>query len=182
MPLVATPLLTRLLIDTQNGTGASGTITLTVGTVSSVYKRLIVEIVGRSDTAASTTSARLTINGSSTAADYNAQIDQGNAASASASEAVGSVAYIFAGYFPGATSTASWYGHTTIEIPEFANTSVFRSVLLRSPGGQNAASGGITVASIGGVYESTTAVSTLGLVLAAGNWTAATVARLYAER
>lgn len=179
MPL--SPGVTGLVkLDQQVGTGASGV--LTFSSVPGMYNELEVVLIGRSDTAATSTSFRVTINGNTTASNYFQQTLQAAATVASASENMGGVAFIFGGMVPGATSTANVYGSSAVRFPEYANTSVFKPVQIESGGQANDASGLFTVSKTSGVIKLTAAITSIELTLAAGNWTALSVARLYGMR
>jgi len=160
-------------IDTKTGTGASGV--LTFSSIPAIYRELELTIIGRSDTAATSTSFRITINGNTTATNYFQQTLQGSAAVASASENMGGVAFIFGGMVPGATSTANVYASSVLKFPEYANTSPFKMVQVEAGGQANDASGLFTASNTSGVIKLTAAITSIELTLAAGNWTTTSV-------
>ena len=170
---------TVVRLDQQSGTGASGIITFS--TVNANFRNLIIRGVGRSDNASHAVTARLSFESSPTSGAYDHQRAFAFATTLQADENIGAADYITIGVFPGSTSTSNLYGSATIEIPEYANTSIFKPVQIQSGGQTHLGTGEIVTAMVSGVWESTAAISTIRLVLSAGNWTTASRFTLYGE-
>lgn len=161
----------------QVGTGASGV--LEFSSIPAGYRALIVELVGRSDAAAAAASARLTFETSPTAGAYDHQLLTTFGATLSASENVGASDWIALGFVPAGTSSANLHAAIAIELPEYANTGILKPVRVVGSGLTNLAANGLFTTQVAGVWESTAAIDRVRLVLASGNWTTSTVARLY---
>lgn len=167
---------TDYVIDTQIGTGASGV--LTFSSIPATFRELELTIVGRSDTAATNIGLRIAFNSDSTAAHYfDQQIQVSNTILAS-SENLGANGYISAGNVAGASSTANVYTMHKVWLPEYANTSIFKPIQILQGGALSAATGLVLGRTINGVFESTSAIASMTLTLASGNWTTVSKATL----
>lgn len=158
-------------IDEKNGTGASGTISFTG--IPQIYRALKLHICGRSTDASLAVGTRMTFEASPTAGAYNSQRFSAAATVTGASELIGTVDRIDTGGIPAASSPANCYSGTEITIPEYRNTSMFKTVHVLDVYPADLASGGLVVQINGGVWESTAAIDQIHIALSAGNWTAA---------
>lgn len=161
------------------GTGASGVMTVTIP-ATPAYEKLVIEVGGRSDAAAQNASVRMTVNGNTTAADYDYQYISAAVGAIVAAENVGANAFILAGFVPGATGvSANQIGTQVIEIMRYLNTSVHKPIRIRNGGGYDYASGAMLPMTVSGSFESTAAVASVTFTLSAGNWTSLSYARAY---
>jgi hypothetical protein len=165
------------VIKTVSGTGASGT--LSFNPITGVYRQLWLVLYGRSDTAATSATVKIQLNGNSTGASYIYQLTRSSATVVSGVEAIGTQGWIHGGVVPGATSTANYYSQSQIWIDEYANTSNFKIVNVDAAGITNGASSGIIKDNVSGQFGSTAAVTQIDLVLTAGNWTTGSRATLW---
>lgn len=152
-----------------SGTGASGVITFS--SIPATYRELQLSIYGRGTAAAAGVGVLMTLNGNTTAADYDYEFLQAIGASAAAGESLGANAYITCGSVPAASSTANLHSVTKITIPEYANTGGWKAVLVLAAGLATLTTGNLNPQFIGGAFESTAAIATIALTLTSGNWT-----------
>lgn len=159
-------------IATATGTGSSGTITFS--SIPSTYTHLQVRILGRSDTAAVTQTAVLTLN-NDTGANYayHTLLGDGTIVSAAGTASASNIPRI---YSVGNNATASVMSVGIIDIHDYASTTKNKTVRIWTGDDRNG-SGRTALSS--GLWQSTTAVSRLDIITAAGNWTTATKFALY---
>ena len=167
------------LLQTVNGTGASGVLTLTV---PAGYQELELTLRARGDTVATLVGAQMTFNGDTTATNYNTEIVYASAAVPGSVEALGSLAYLGVGDFPAASSTANLYSTCKIWIPEYASTTGFKTVHCHNAGFRTLTTTNLIPQYVSGCWESETAITSIVVTASAGNWTTATVARLWGKR
>jgi len=161
-----------------NGTGASGTIEFS--SIPQIYRALQLHVCGRSDAAgAAGASIWATFESSPTAGAYNTQRTIFSATTSSLSEQLGTVDRVDCGAVPTAGSTANLYSGVIITIPEYRNTSMWKNVVTHSGSVTDLSSGGLSVRTNYGVWESTAAIDRIRLALSTGNWTTATRVTLW---
>lgn len=158
-------------IAEASGTGASGVITFS--SIPATYRELEITVFGRGDTAATNVNCRMTINGNSTATDYDSEHGLASGISTTAVEHLGDVGYIDAGNFPAASSTSNLYSSTKLWLPEYANTSPWKVVQFLTSNLLTLLTGNLTPRFGAAAFESTAAISSLTFTLSAGNWTTA---------
>lgn len=166
-------------IAEASGTGSSGV--LTFSSIPATYRELELVLVGRSDTASTSAGVRVAFNGDATAANYLEQLMQAFSTTVSASEAIGANGFFSALSVAAASSTANVYGAARILLPEYANTSIFKPVEMRQFGAASSASSFVPAKLIVGEYKSTSAIASITVTLAAGNWTTLSRATLWGK-
>jgi hypothetical protein len=135
---------------------------------------------GRSDAAATSASVRMAFNGDSTAANYDYQYIAGSNTLISGAENIGASAFILVGFVPAASGvSASHMGSSGIHIPQYLSTAGYKAVRAQTGGGNDLATGAMLELVIGGLWESTAAITSITLTLSAGNWTTASRAAAY---
>lgn len=160
-----------------SGTGSSGILTFSA--IPATFGELLVTVWGRSSAAVAASTLMLSLNGNTTPADYDYQYMRAAGTALEGAESVGAAAFIFCGFMPGASSTASLHSAAKIWLPEYANTGAFKTVIAHAAGQSNLVAGGLYVWQASGTFESTAAISSVTLTLGTGNWTTASRARLY---
>lgn len=152
------PRVTNSYESIQTVTVGSGDASdITFSSIPSTYKHLQVRLIGR-DTfyANSDTAWKITFN-SDTGSNYSYHGLTGDGSSASAS-AGSSAAFIYIAGFPTDGATASTYGATVVDVLEYANTNIYKTV--RALGGYDKNGGGF-VALRSGNWRSTSAITSL---------------------
>ena len=156
-------------IASATGTGSSGTITFS--SIPATYASLQIRVLGRSTTANSVTTFTVQYDGN---AMTNFHWLRGNGSAVSAGNTNVPV------YVPADTATANIMGVGIIDILDYSNTT--RNKTSRSFGGWNGNNDFTTnerlqLASF--FRDNTSAITSISLVLTAGNWTTNTVVALY---
>lgn len=161
------------LIQTVSGAGA----TLDFTGIANTYQHLWLIVEGRSDTAATSTNLLMRFNGD-TSAIYDWERYDAGAATVSAGESIAATS-LMVGEITGATATASRPGLCEILIPNYAETSFFKS--FRSGGGftPTATSGNIVYRGNFGLWRSTVAITQVTFLPLAGSFIAGSRASLY---
>lgn len=163
-------------IATANGTGSSGTITFS--SIPDTYKHLQIRYIGRnSATGSAFATLRLRMNGYTSA--YPLHRLFGDGATASAYAATTEV-YIQDNMSMASNSaTASVFGAGIIDILDYADTNKFKTLRALS-GTDNNGSGHIILGS--GLYQQTTAVTSITLEANGVNWQTNSTFALYGIR
>ncbi len=159
-------------IATATGTGSSGTITFS--SIPSTYSHLQVRILGRSDAAAVTQTAVLTVN-NDTGANYAYHSLSGDGTSVSASGTASS-SNIPRIYSVGNNATASIMSVGIIDIHDYASTTKNKTVRIWTGDDRNG-SGRTALSS--GLWINTSAINRVDITTASGNWTTASTFALY---
>jgi hypothetical protein len=141
------------------------------------YRNLFVQLMTRSDTAATFTSQFLQFN-ADTATNYDSQTIKGNATTASASQSTGSVRMNLS-LTCGDTAPADTSGFTSLWIFDYARTTWRKGVLGFAGTKTVDAAGGINAEVVAGFYDLTDAVTSLKFFPQAGNYMAGTVITLW---
>jgi len=158
-----------------SGTGASGV--LEFSSIPSSYRSLRVIWMGKSD-AATPPGLRLTFETSPTAGAYNNQTLQVSASTTTVSENLGTSDFIQAGVVS-SNVTANIVASGDILLPEYANTSVFKTALCLNSGADVLSTGNFFFRNVAGLWESTAAINRIRLTLSSGSWTTTSRATLY---
>jgi hypothetical protein len=158
--------------------GSGGAADFTFSSIPSTYTDICVFLSGRSTASFTRRVLRLRINGSSTASDYSGRdlIGSGSAAS-SGTQAVGDSSYIQIFDLPAANATANTFGNISIYIPNYANSSTFKSVSVDSVAEDNATTAYMSL--LAGLYNQNTAISQIYLAPDSGNFAQHSTAYLY---
>jgi hypothetical protein len=157
-------------IATASGTGSSGTITFS--SIPSTYTHLQIRAIGRNSYPATQFNTRFN---SDTGANYAWHTFYGTGAATAAS---GSASATFIGTYGLAYSslTAGIMSGYVIDILDYANTNKYKTT--RTLGGFDANGSG-EQGLFSGLWMSTTAVTSIDLIAASGNWTTDTRFALY---
>jgi len=158
-------------LATVSGTGSTGIITFTG--IPSTYKHLQIRVLAK-DTGATSTGLEITFN-SDTTANYSRHRIVGNGSTVAAFGAGGISSIPMLGSV-GLPTAASTYGVFIIDILEYANTNIFKTVRVLS-GQDSNGSGAVDFTS--GSWRSTSAISTVTVSLSASNYTTASQIALY---
>ena len=160
-------------IATATGTGSSGTITFS--SIPSTFKHLQIRGIMRTDEAgATTTNCYITVNGV-TGTSYAYHILRGNGSTAIASGGA-STGFTFPGNATGAAATASVMGVLIADVLDYGSTTKNKT-LRYFTGFDNNGSGEVYISS--GLYNSTSAISSIEIKTSSNNWTTATTFALY---
>lgn len=165
-------------IASATGTGSSGTITFS--SIPNTYQHLQIRCLLRNDEAANAyRDLRIRLNGD-TGTNYNAHLLYGDGTSATATERATPSTYTYItamldGY-PRDSVTANVMGVIIIDIHDYASTT--KQTTTRHFGGVDAnGAGRIFVSS--GLWNSTSAVTSVDIISEAGNWKTSTSFALY---
>jgi len=161
-------------IATANGTGSSGVITFS--SIPSTYTHLQIRNIGRG-TGAGTT-IKITAN-SDTAANYARHYMYGDGATAGAGNSTSQTGADIA-YTSLSTDLSNTYAVNIIDILDYANTSKYKTFRVLTGLDVNGSGGYAQLTS--GLWQSTSAITTLTLTLNAGSYTTASQFALYGIR
>lgn len=154
-------------IATYSGTGSSGVITFS--SIPSTYTDLYLVIAARNDSATYQV-AKLTFNGDTgTNYSYTRLLTDGS--SAPFSDRSSNFAYIDAGYTWGTNGTSGTYTQLNLSVQNYANTTTYKTALMRQTG--------VYTGAMVGLWRSTSAISSLTITAASGNWATGSTFTLY---
>lgn len=151
--------------------GSGGAATIDFTSIPGTYTDLLVKISGRN-----TSSGRfinVTFNSDTTAANYEGRYIEGNGASASSAADQDQTV----GYVSVSSYTASTFGNSEFYIPNYANTSTYKSFSADGVMENNA-----TTAFMGlfaGLWKSNSAITSISLALSSNNFAQYSTATLY---
>lgn len=168
---------TMLKIAEATGTGASGV--LTFSSIPATFGVLHLVYYGRSTVSSTIANVLMTINGNTTAADYDYEYGQAAASAVTTSENLGAVANIAAGPVPGANSPSNLHASALLWLPEYAQASGMKTAHGVHGGQFDLTTGNFRPQFMSAVFEPTGAISSIALALSSGNWTTTSKARLY---
>ena len=165
-----------LLASSTVGAGGASSIDFT--SIPSTYTDLVVKLSGRSTASFTRRTLRITINNSTTASDYADRYLLGNGASASSSaDAAGSQSYIVGWDLPAATGTSNTFANIEIYIPNYANSSAYKSLSIDGVGEENGTTAYMGL--VAGIYNQNTAISRVTLTPDSGNFAQYSSAYIY---
>lgn len=156
--------------------GALSSAGIDITNVPATYQDLFLVLQLRSTAAVTTTSSILYFNGDASATNYSRTTLQGDGSSASSSRDVNYSQLYFADGTPGANSTANIFSVVTINILNYANTSTFKAVLMRTAADLNGS--GITNL-VAGLWRSTSAINRLSAGAVSGSYATGSTFALY---
>ena len=143
--------------------------------IPQIFSSLMVTGIARSTKAATNDNLEFQFNNDSTATNYWLQILQGVNASVSASAGNG---ITLVGQFPAASSTANCAGNFTCIIPEYSNTTFFKSFnSINSYVASSASNAGFF--NFGGQWSNTSSISSIRIKFTTGNILSGSRFRLY---
>lgn len=147
--------------------------------IPATYETLVLELMGRGDTAATFVLPQLRFNNDSGANyDDHSHYAVGGGASPASSSNVGATSAAIGG-LTAASATANKPGYATIRIPNYAKT-VFQKVAHASVDRfESNVAGGLVTQQTAALWRSTAAINRITLSASAGNFIAGTVATLY---
>lgn len=176
MGLVAEPTVGSQLI-TEFGPLGGTAASFAFSSIPGTYRALRLMLVGRGDTAATSTVVNVTINGDG-GSNYDRQTLQGTASTASAS-AVAAATTEQIGSIAASTAVASATGQIIVDIPLYAGTT-FRKSMICTVSLKTADSNvGMFVARVDLHWRSTAAITAITLTPGAGNFAAGSWCVLY---
>lgn len=144
-------------IATVTGTGSS--TSLTFNSIPSTYKHLQIRGISRNTGGSASYAVYLTFNGSSSG--YSWHYLKGNGSAASASGAASEVNINLQNADAGGTSTASVVGAQLIDIHDYASTSKYKTVRAITGTDANTASTNFAISLGSGLWQSTSAISSI---------------------
>lgn len=160
-------------IATATGTGSSGTIQFT--SIPSTFKHLQIRGIMRTDEPGATeTNCYITVNGI-TGTSYAYHILRGNGTTVVASGGA-STGFTFPGNATGAAATASVMGVLIADVLDYASITKNKTLRYFTGFDRNGA-GEVYVSS--GLYNATTAITSIEIKTSSNNWTTATTFALY---
>lgn len=164
-------------IATVSGTSGSGT--LTFSSIPSTYKHLQVRFTGRNNSDTAGYQMRIRAN-SDTGNNYSSHVLRRNGTSSVISS------YNLTSYMdsnveliPGAQETANIVAAGIIDILDYKETTEFKTFRMNAGMGTKYTSSVFQNVVMGGNWRSTTAISSLDFILAAGVWNTLTTFSLY---
>lgn len=165
-----------LIASSTVGSGGAASIDFT--SIPSTYTDLCVYLSGRSTASFTRRILRLRFNNSSTASDYTGRdlVGSGSAASSGVQNA-GDSTYIQIFDLPAANATANTFGNIMIYVPNYANTSIYKSISVDSVAEDNATAAYMSL--LAGRYNQNTAISQINLLPDSGNFAQYSTAYLY---
>lgn len=165
----------EVLIEEYTADGTTGTKTFSA--IPGTYRSLRLEWVGRSSQAATSTNITVQFNGD-TASNYDSQLKAASATTLSASESLGATSALV-GSLSAASATANYAGSGRLFINEYAGTTFFKSGQSQYSYQTGTASGNLTNRAYVIGWRSTSAITSMTVALASGNYVSGTKLRLY---
>jgi hypothetical protein len=166
----------KLISSVTVGSGGAASIDFT--SIPSTYTDLCVYLSGRSTASFTRRILRLRLNNSSTASDYTAKDIVGSGSAVTpGSQSAGTSTYIQVWDLPAATAMASTFGNIMIYLPDYANTSTYKSVSVDSVAENNITASYMSL--LTGFYNQNTAITQVNLLPDSGNFAEYSTAYLY---
>jgi hypothetical protein len=145
--------------------------------IPQTYRHLMLEVYGRSDTAATSTSLRMRIQNLSTAIYYD-QRSVVAGTSVSADESLGATS-ARVGLVSAASAPAPLMGTATILLPHYTQANKEKPYIAHSTVLLALSTGGIQIAQFGGVADNSSAIDRITIFPLAGSFVADSIATLY---
>jgi hypothetical protein len=155
----------------------SSAATFDFTSIPATFRHLLLEIYCRGDAAAAAANVLLRFNNDS-AANYDYQLLQASAGSASGVEAFAQTS-TYLGNAPAANAPANVFGNTRADIPYYANSTNQKSVTSQSALKTGTTTGTLFSYCPAGFWRSTAAINRITLLLSSGNFVSGSVATLY---
>lgn len=160
--------------------GAGGVASIDFQAIPQTYDDLLIEMVGRGDTAATAVALVAQFNGDA-AANYDGQRLRGFGTTVAASESLGAGS-AQVGELTGATADAGSPGAVSIRIPGYARTAFHKTLQSSYSNKRTTTSGNLHMGHHAGFWRSTAAITRVTLAPTAGNLVEGTRAVLYGLR
>ena len=154
--------------------GVGGSSSISFSSIPSTYKHLQIRFISRSSDAAAVRGMNITFNGD-TAANYTRHQLSGDGSTTSATGGADEND-IQAGQVPGSTVASGIMGVGIYDIHDYASTTKFKTMRIFNGFDTN---GSGTIRMQSGLWRSTSAISSLSLILNAGNFIEGTTFALY---
>jgi len=155
----------------------AATASISFTAIAADWSHLLVEVDARGDTAAVTTDLYVRLNGD-TGANYDTQQFNANAGASNPAESLAQTV-IRLGQIPAASAPANLFSHRDIVISSYASTTREKVVTMRGSLKYGTATGNMQMLAHSGFWRSAAAITSVTLLLAAGNFVAGTRATLY---
>lgn len=167
-------------IGTAVGTGSSGT--LSVSSIPNTYKDLVISLVGRTTNASVAQGEACPANfNSDTAGNYYWQRLVVQNATESHGQGLGTAGITGLPAVHGSSHTSTMRGMINMEVIDYADTSMWKQFVFNGRQPNNLTTGLSYHITGTGEYRSTSAISSVAFVLAAGSWTADSVLNVWAR-
>jgi hypothetical protein len=140
--------------------GSGGQATITFASIPATYSHLQIRAIGRTDRASTLDGFRIQFNNITTTAQYRSHFLGGNGSTAFSGDEL-NTAGVVNQRFSGASSTASMFGASVIDILDYADTNKNKTVRCLGGTDQNG-SGEVYLTS--GVWMNTAAISEIDIV------------------
>ena len=160
-------------IATANGTGSSGVITFS--SIPSTYKHLQIRSINRTTTATGDGDPfNITLNGD-TGANYAYHMIQGyvGASSGVSADAAASANSMLSGYSAGAINSTYMFSALVTDLLDYQNTSKYKTIRTLQGFDANSDGGGsryYAMRFFSGLWQSTSAVTSITITAPNGNW------------
>jgi hypothetical protein len=155
--------------------GAAGSVT--ISSIPANFRHLLLVVHGRSTNASADDGLRVRCNGD-TGAVYDFQTLVATGTTVAAGENIGA-SFVLVGRIPAANATAGLVGSAVVDIPDYAQTTLDKTLLSRNTNKRAAAAGGLDTRVHTGTYRSTAAIHTLNVAADLGLLAAGSVVTLY---
>ena len=167
----------RTLISSQTPTGTG---TVTFSSIPGTYSKLIIEVLARGTQAATNVAMDIVLNSDTTDANYR-QIAVGWYASTTIGAGAAADNNVIEAFILAANAPADKATYCITEIPQYANTSFHKNIFHRSSKRVDSSSvylhGNLTIME----WYNTAAITSIDLVLSAGNFGTGSIINLYGE-
>lgn len=155
-----------ILVD-DHTSGVGGDASYTISSIPA-GKALLISISARGDTAATNSNLRMRCNGD-TGANYGFQAHWASGTTPTAAESLGATS-VDVGIIAAASAAAGLGSALVIEIPDYANTTFHKHFVARSVHRRATTTGQTLLMAHGGGWQSTSAITSLTFLPAAGNF------------
>lgn len=155
--------------------GSGGATDITFSTIPSTYTDLCLKISARGNYSDIYTEGKLRFNGAGSDVNLSSRtiLGQGSGTPASFSNS-----YLYAGPWVGNTATSNTFANIEIYIPNYASTSITKSMSIDAVGENNATGAYATLHA--GLFNSTSAITSIQILpVQSANWMQYTTAYLY---
>jgi hypothetical protein len=158
--------------------GVGGQATIAFSSIPQTYRALQLDIHGRGDTAAGSTTVSLQFNGD-TGTNYDREFGQTSGSSALNGGEVVSGTSMAVANIPAATASSNMAGGVRIIIPNYALTTFDKNVWAHGGFQIGTSSGNTYMVLMAGLWRSTAAITSILLFPASGNFVQNSVCSLY---
>ena len=150
--------------------GGGGAANVEFTSIPATYTHLQVRAIMRCTTAATGTSDLFLTMNSDTGSNYSYHLLQGNGASVAAAGAATQTKISMQNSIPRANATASVFGASVIDILDYANTNKYKTTRSLNGANQNDTNDAFRILFFSGLWQSTSAITSLKLAPEADNF------------